>query len=162
MPTTETCEHFYRWGSPTTPAKRPARRCRGDRVNHQVQWEVPETYYFDFLDWLLRAERSDASALRLQAEQLRVEFTALAKRWIRDTQHLSLVSKKVAHPAYFRIMGMGQAVVPLLLEALRDNPRHWFVALRATANTDPSPAGAGPSTAREAWLKWGRDNGLID
>jgi hypothetical protein len=101
-------------------------------------------------------------ALRLQAEQRRVEFEALAKKWQRDTKHLSLISKKTAHPAYFRIMGMGEAAIPLLLEALRDKPGHWFEALRATANVDPSPVDANPSRAREAWLEWGRSQGLVD
>jgi hypothetical protein len=87
---------------------------------------------------------------------------SLAEHWRRDTQHLSLISKKVAHPAYFRIMGMGKAAVPLLLEALRDNPAHWFAALRATANVDPVPPGADPAAARKAWLDWGRSEGLIE
>jgi hypothetical protein len=101
-------------------------------------------------------------ALRLQTEQLRVEFEALAKRWQRETRHLSLISKKTAHPTYFRIMGMGEAVIPLLLEALRDKPAHWFAALRATANVDPSRVDSNPSRAREAWLEWGRSQGLVD
>lgn len=101
-------------------------------------------------------------ALRRQAEQLRVEFEALAKRWQHETRHLSLISKKTAHPAYFRIMGMGEAAIPLLLEALRDKPAHWFEALRAIANLDPSRVDANPSRAREAWLEWGRSQGLVD
>jgi hypothetical protein len=103
-----------------------------------------------------------AVALRLKANQLRVEFEALNKKWCRDTRHLSLISKKVVHPAYLRIIGMGEAAIPLLLEALRDRPTHWFAALRATANTDPCPIDANPSQARDAWLSWGRLQGYID
>src|SRR5690349_5293357 len=69
----------------------------------------------------IRKAITDADALevlRLQAERLRPEFNTLAEQWRRDTQHLSQISKKVVHPAYFRIVGMGQSVVPLLLEAL--------------------------------------------
>jgi hypothetical protein len=101
-------------------------------------------------------------ALRLGAEELRAEFEALSKKWYRDTRHLSVVSRKVVHPAYLRIIGMGEAAIPLLLEALRDKPSHWFVALRATTNTDPSPVDSNPSEARDAWLKWGRSLGYID
>src|SRR2546422_4402172 len=57
-----------------------------------------------------------------QTERLRQEVDQLAGQWRRDTLHLSLVCKKVSHPAYFRIMGMGESVVPLLLEALRHRP----------------------------------------
>jgi hypothetical protein len=66
------------------------------------------------------------------------------------------------HPAYFRIMGMGERAVPLLLEELRDHPAHWFSALKATANIDPVPAGSNPLMARNAWLEWGRKQRLID
>jgi hypothetical protein len=84
------------------------------------------------------------AALKLKTDHLRAEFEALSKKWYRDTRHLSLISKKVAHPAYLRIVGMGEAAIPLLLEALRDKPTHWFVALRATANTDPSSPESNP------------------
>ena len=96
------------------------------------------------------------------SEQIRVEFNELAEQWLRDTRHLSLISQKVAHPVYFRIIGLGRPVVPLLLEELRDRPSHWFVALKATANADPVPPGVNPAAAREAWLDWGRQHGLIE
>jgi hypothetical protein len=102
------------------------------------------------------------SELRLRAEQLRVEFEALSKKWQRDTRHLSLISKKISHPAYLRIIGMGEPAIPLILEALRDRPAHWFAALRATANTDPSSCEDTPSHARDAWIKWGRSEGHLD
>ncbi len=103
-----------------------------------------------------------AAILRLKAERLRPEFLRLSDQWQSETKHLSLVSLKVAHPFYFRIIGMGEAVVPLLLEALRDRPSHWFVALQATANTNPVPNGSNPLVARDAWLNWGRSKRFID
>jgi hypothetical protein len=111
-----------------------------------------------------RAQNLDiaASSSRIETEQPRAEFEMLAGQWRRETRHLSIVQKKIIHPAYLRITGMGKSVVPLLLEALRDQPAHWFAALRATANFDPSPPDANPATARVAWLQWGKANGLID
>jgi hypothetical protein len=97
-----------------------------------------------------------------QSERLRPEFEALTEQWQRDTRHLSQIVKKILHPAYFRIIGMGEPVVPLLLEALRDRPAHWFAALKATANIDPVTPGSNPLAARESWLKWGRSKGLLD
>lgn len=108
------------------------------------------------------AKQHRALAIRVRADELRVEFEALSKRWQRDTRHLSLVAKKITHPAYFRIAGMGEAAIPLLLEALRDRPAHWFAALRATANTDPSKLDDTPTQAREAWITWGISEGYID
>jgi hypothetical protein len=103
-----------------------------------------------------------AAILRRQAEELRSEFNTLSEQWRRDTQHLSLISKKVAHPGYLRIIGMGEAAVPLLLEALRNKPAHWFAALKAITNFDPVPTGSNPSAARELWINWGMEQGLID
>jgi hypothetical protein len=108
------------------------------------------------------AEANSIHNLKSQSARLRQEFEALAEQWQRDTRHLSQIAKKDLHPAYFRIIGMGEPVLPLLLEALRNRPAHWFAALKATANFDPVAPGSNPSAAREAWLKWGRSKGLID
>jgi hypothetical protein len=107
-------------------------------------------------------EANSAGNLKAQSERLRPEFEAPPEQWQRETRHLSQIAKKVLHPAYFRIIGMGEPVIPLLLEALRDRPAHWFTALRATANFDPVTPGSNPSAAREAWLKWRKSQGLID
>ena len=85
---------------------------------------------------------NDAATLRLQAETLRAEFSVLARQWNRDTMHLSRISRAVAHPAHVRIVAMGEPVVPLILEELRDCPSHWFAALWTITNIDPVPAGA--------------------
>ena len=97
-----------------------------------------------------------------QANRIRAEFAALAEQWRRDTMHLSVISQKVIHPAYLRIIGMGEFAIPLLLEELRERPSHWFVALKATSGEDPVPVGASPLLAREAWLNWGKRKGYID
>jgi hypothetical protein len=47
-------------------------------------------------------------------------FLALAAQW--ETGMLSLVQKMVMHPAYQRIIGMGQPVVPLILRELEQEP----------------------------------------
>jgi hypothetical protein len=102
------------------------------------------------------------NALRHRAEEYRVEFEELSKRWHRETKYLSVVARKLTHPAFLRIVGIGEPAIPLILESLRDRPSHWFSALRATANIDPVPPNANPSEARHAWLEWGRSQGYID
>jgi hypothetical protein len=110
----------------------------------------------------IEAKRLRLSEIRLKASYLAVEFDALSSKWKRDTRHLSLISKQISHPAYLRIIGMGEGAIPLILKELRDRPAHWFAALRATANTDPTGNDDSPSEAREAWLRWGTSEGYID
>jgi hypothetical protein len=150
----ERCSSWYRRIKPSHDDDQPMARVY--RWTHRVRKA------YDNASVLPRSHDNRASILRLKAERLRPEFVRLSDQWQSETKHLSLVSQKVAHPSYFRIIGMGEAVLPLLLEALRDRPSHWFVALQATANTNPVSDGSNPSIAREAWLSWGRSQKLID
>lgn len=101
------------------------------------------------------------SPRELRVDRRRTEFAMLAEQWRRDTMHLSVIAQKVIHPAYLRIIGMGEFAIPLLLEELRDRPSHWFVALKATSGEDPAPTGSNPLQARDAWIEWGRRKGYL-
>jgi hypothetical protein len=106
-------------------------------------------------------EEFSKSESRTLSPARRAEFEKLADQWTRETIHESQIRKKVAHPAYLRIIGMGKPVLPLLVEALRDRPNHWFPALKAIANTDPARDATNPSAARDAWLLWASAEGLL-
>jgi hypothetical protein len=148
------CRVWYHRVKPSHDNDRPKRRIFN--WTHRVQKTYDDALVFR------SPSENRAATLRMKAERLRPEFARLSEQWLRDTKHLSLVSEKVAHPAYFRIIGMGEAAVPLLLEALRDRPSHWFMALQATANRNPASVGSNPSAARDAWLNWGKSELLID
>jgi len=121
------------------------------------------TETFDLRDFRIADQRDLRIAeIRARSEHLQIEFDALSKRWNADTRHMSLISEKITHPAHLRIIGMGEAAIPLILKALRDKPTHWFTALRATTNTDPATENDNPATARAAWLEWGIKEGYID
>jgi hypothetical protein len=68
----------------------------------------------------------------------------------------------VLHPAYQRIIGMGTAAVPFLLCELERRPDHWFWALTAITGADPvKPEHRGKlREMANAWLKWGKEQGL--
>ena len=91
-------------------------------------------------------------------------FAQLAKAWKSDTEFVSKVSKKILHPAYQKIIGMGESAIPLILNDLAENgPDDWFWAL--TAITDENPITdeiAGNMVAMtEAWLRWGKNAGYL-
>jgi hypothetical protein len=92
---------------------------------------------------------------------LELEFRELVKKWRKETQHISSVKKMIKHPAYQRIIEMGQEVLPLLLRELNSHRDHWLVALNAITGEDPAPEDATFTEAVDAWLAWGREKGYL-
>lgn len=95
--------------------------------------------------------------------ELRRRFEEYAEDWKTKTAHLSVLSQRVMHPSYQKIIGLGQDALPLILERLTTHPDHWFWALRSIAGEDPvSREDVGKFAAmRDAWIRWGRNRGLI-
>ena len=102
---------------------------------------------------------------RISEEQqaLRTYFATLADQWYEETGHLSSPSQIAMHPAYQRIIGLGPAAIPLVLDELRIVGGQWFWALRALAGESPVPADSAGKIreAKEAWIRWGRSRGYI-
>jgi len=67
----------------------------------------------------------------------------------------------VSHPAYQAIVEMGEPVLPLLFEELRERPDHWLVALHRITKEDPAKRNSNFNDAVNAWLEWGRKRGLL-
>lgn len=93
------------------------------------------------------------------------KFRRLVREWKSRACASSLVMDHICLPAYQKIIGMGKAVVPLLLEQLRDegdNPDHWFWALHFITEEDPVPAEDRGNMVRmaAAWLELGRCDDL--
>ena len=112
------------------------------------QWLKSEEHY-----WLPITRRPQGDAGK---------FQSLAETWRREVKFLSSVTEMVLHPAYQRIIGMGTAVVPHLLRELESRPDHWFWALTAITGADPvKPEDRGKlRKMTEAWLRWGKEQGL--
>ena len=91
----------------------------------------------------------------------RQRFTELADRWETETVFLSRIDLAIKHPAHQEIVDMGELVVPLILERMREKGGHWFYALHDLTGADPiQPAERGyVSAMQEAWLEWGEANG---
>jgi hypothetical protein len=88
-------------------------------------------------------------------------FVTLASEWKEQVGGSSFVAEKTNHPAYQKIIEMGQVVVPFLLRELEQKPTHWFEALKAITGENPiQPEQRGRTKQMaQAWLKWGREQG---
>ena len=124
----------------------------------------------------LRGRRLDTIAggsyLRYQARigaraapraELRRLFDSYAEEWTAQTAHLSVLSQRIMHPSYQRIIGLGAEALPLIIERLTTQPDHWFWALSSISGEDPvRPEDAGRFGAmRDTWINWGRGRGLV-
>ena len=91
----------------------------------------------------------------------RERFLELADQWENETVLLSRTDMAIEHPAYQKIIDMGEPAVPLILQRMKSQGGHWFVALREITNANPvEPADRGNiPEMQNAWLKWGRANG---
>lgn len=91
-------------------------------------------------------------------------FAGLAETWKAETQFASSVDDLILHPAYQRIIGLGPNVIPLILADLQESQAHWFWALQALTGATPFSEHS-RGDVREmtsAWLRWGRERGMID
>ena len=107
----------------------------------------------------LLVQLRDEISLRTKDPQL--AFEALASEWKDQVGGSSFVAEKTRHPAYQKIIEMGQVVVPFLLRELEQKPTHWFEALKAITGANPiQPEQRGRTKQMaQAWLKWGREQG---
>ena len=65
------------------------------------------------------------------ATPIRERFDELKDDWKSKTRHLSNTAQISLVFSYQQIIGMGPAVVPLILAELEREPDHWFWALEA-------------------------------
>ena len=100
---------------------------------------------------------------QLSEAEIHERFRRLATDWKEKSHYLSNTAQMAMLKPYQRIIGMGEAVVPLILEELRREPDHWFWALEAITGENPVPAenaGSVPLTA-QAWIEWGKKQGYL-
>src|SRR5207244_812586 len=92
------------------------------------------------------------------------EFNKLSAAWKVESMLMSSARDMAMLPSYQHIIGMGRAVVPLILSELSREPDHWFWALGAITGADPVPDSCRGKIKEmaEAWLTWGRQHGYMN
>jgi hypothetical protein len=94
-------------------------------------------------------------------ETVEVRFRRLEAAWIAEVGHSSSPNVLCGHPAFQEIIGLGAAVVPLMLRDLAERPRLWVWALPQITGANPVPPSDRGNIHKmtEAWLRWGKENG---
>ncbi len=95
------------------------------------------------------------------AETVEQRFRRLAAVWEAETLYLSDAGRIISHPAFQEIIGLGEAVVPLMLRDLERQPHQWVWALPRITGTNPVPAEDAGNIRKmsEAWVRWGKAQG---
>ena len=95
--------------------------------------------------------------------ELENEFERLATMWKSERRASSSSTGLSMHPAYQRIIGMGEKVLPFIFADLQREPDHWFWALRAITDENPVPSESRGNVQEmaNAWLDWGRKKGYV-
>ena len=128
-------------------------------VRH-IETDDREAYWLRLLRYKLARSRTDLDLERCP-DELEELFHRLAAEWKRDTLIESSMTDIVLHPAYQRIIGLGEPVVPLILQELQREPYHWFWALSAITGEDVAADEGSIERATELWLRWGTRRRLI-
>jgi hypothetical protein len=128
-------------------------------VDYSVSLERLEKVVADLQATLTELRR--ATPPRGPSPGAKARFEGLVREWKSFESPSSSVAKLAMHPAYQRIIGMGESAVPLLLAELEREPDHWFWALHSITGADPVPeqSRGNLNQMAEAWLEWGRQQG---
>ncbi len=94
-------------------------------------------------------------------KRLEDEFNRLAAVWYQETGMLSMVHKMTMHPAYQRIIGMGEKALPYIFRELRKGKSHWLWALCAITGEDAAKSGENVKQAAASWMNWGEKHGYL-
>jgi hypothetical protein len=106
-------------------------------------------------------QRQEVNSLLGETNELKQVFDALVAEWRKETGKTSSSTEMAMHPAYQKIIGLGEAAIPLLLNELENKTGRWFWALKAITREDPvAPENRGRTKIMiKAWLDWGKEKG---
>jgi hypothetical protein len=90
-------------------------------------------------------------------------FRRLVSQWKAESRYLSNTAQMALLHPYQRIIGMGSAAVPLILQELQREPDQWFWALEAITEENPVPPEAAGKVhlMAQAWIEWGKQRGYL-
>ncbi len=89
-------------------------------------------------------------------------FSRLFLEWKEAVKYSSDLEQICTHPAYLKMIGMGEQVLPFIFDSLNESPQYWFVALESITGENPvKPESRGRiKLMTRDWLEWASRNGF--
>ncbi len=145
------------------PGGRASYRLLSEETYVPADPQSPSKPLFTGSSQLLDARLHYYLPLSRQRPSVAERFRDLVRTWKLDVGPLSSVTEMAMHPAYQQIIGLGHEAVSLILRELQNERDHWFWALRAITGVDPveSAHRGRVEEMTRAWLRWGREQGLL-
>jgi hypothetical protein len=124
------------------------------------EWSIPRERPGEIIFYDLRHFAHPVAVLKpIEDEELRQIFRELVSEWKKETWFISSIKKRISHPSFLKIVGLGSPAVPLIIEELRRQPDYWSFALEAITREDPVPRAESLKELRDGWLVWAAANG---
>jgi hypothetical protein len=94
---------------------------------------------------------------------IKARFKKFISVWYKDIYFSSSLTEQLNHPAFLMIVDLGYSVIPLILEEIKRNPSHLFVALHRITGENPIlPEHKGNfNEIISDWLNWGKRENFI-
>ncbi len=95
-------------------------------------------------------------------KSLKSEFEKLVKVWTESIKYLSSEKQQKDHPAFLRIVGMGEKVLPFIFAEFSKRPfTAWLSALEAIVGKNIAAEAKSFREAVNYWVEWGKMNGYL-
>ena len=92
-----------------------------------------------------------------------LKFQLLAESWKEESRFTSFSSKSTQLASYLAIIEMGTTALPFIFKEMKQEPNHWFVALKNIVGENPvSPEHIGNiQLMTNDWLLWAKQKNYI-
>jgi hypothetical protein len=110
---------------------------------------------------IIKARRKDDSAIPLEHAPLEQAFRYHANKWWQETRVLSSIQAKIFNQHDQRIIGMGQAALPLIFSELQDRGGQWYWALECIIGENPAMRAETLPEAKRIWLEYAREHDYL-
>lgn len=132
--------------------------------DHKTQILLNRMITSDLRKFRSALEKHFLTSLTLKEGAISQDETAFndsVAEWFSQTWMIASPEDKFNHPAYQRIIEMGNKVLPFIFDEFQEEPFNWFFALRRITGENPVQPGSSYEETVKAWLRWGEKRNYV-